>query len=526
MDEETVLFRFCEVCINSIWSGAVTRIFLVLLVILPCNADELFRSIREEAIAHFYDTRPVGQQNFDPRNEAPFTPPEGCQSREVIDARAEFSMLTEDIQMDPLRFIANSTKVNKEVEITEETAGETVNGVLYIRKQEKLQEVRSKESYTVCLGHEVSSESYNPDKWIKEKEALYRKGTSEWKCGKSGDASLFKNKKRHVWCRWKHPNNHNSCSNKETKAVEKVDTIKKEEWVPESQELLRAIQGTSLAVILKDVEVSTTERKLIYTRVPPTVPSSLRPAGFNCTVLHTDCVDRDLLGCLKWSSKLRCQYLSVEKEDIGWMDGTAQFLAKDEEIDKEAFTQAVLKLELLNEIKSNVDAGNPLFFSGDVLECSKSSVGVLDCCNRKGLAIDLYLKECSANELRLSKMKEKGLCRLVGTYQVDDGLGLIRNKSAYCCFSSRLIRVFQEQSRNQLSISWGEGRHPDCRGLSVNEFSKLDLNKIDLSDAIDIAPAIPEAEVKKRVESFLENMDSKMESLQKREEWKQAYGSK
>lgn len=85
------------------------------------------------------------------------------------------------------------------------------------------------------------------------------------------------------------------------------------------------------------------------------------------------------------------------------------------------------------------------------------------------------------------------------------------------------MRVFQEQIREQLSLTWGEGNDPDCRGLSVGEFARVDLDKIDLSAAIDTPPEIPEAEVKKRVEGFLETIDSKMDALKKSEEWKQAY---
>lgn len=495
---------------------------LSFLVVFSCGADEFLESLRKESISHFSAMEPVGEQCFNIGSAIPFQLPVGCQNKEVIDPKEEFVIVAEEIEKDPFNFIANSQEVEKTIEITEETAGESVSGVLHIRKEESFHEESSEESYTVCLGHKVSSSVYNPNNWIRDQEARYRSGTAEWECWKSGNASAFKNKKRDVWCRWKHHVNDAACSNKEKKIVITTKMVKKEEWTPCNAELLKAVQGAPLAVILKDIDVSPTERKLIYERVPQPVSLSQRPSGLDCTLLSRDCIDQDTLGCLRWSRRLHCQYRVTERENLDWMKPSP--LAQDEPIDNAAFTKATLQFTLLNEIKESVEAGNPLFFVGESLECSKSSFGsILDCCQRKGVAVDLYLKECSTSELKLSEMKQRGLCHFVGTYKVNDGLGLSRTKSSYCCFSSKLVRVFQEQIREQLSLTWGEGSHPDCRGLSVGEFARVDLDKIDLSAAIDAPPEIPEAEVKKRVEGFLETIDSKMDGLKKSEEWKRAY---
>ncbi|XVN44339.1 MAG: conjugal transfer protein TraN [Rickettsia hoogstraalii] len=64
-------------------------------------------------------------------------------------------------------------------------------------------------------------------------------------------------------------------------------------------------------------------------------------------------------------------------------------------------------------------------------------------------------------------------------------------KSTYCCFNSKLARVFQEQGKKQLAIGFGTAQYANCRGFTVEELQRIDFSKFDLeelfSDLLDHA---------------------------------------
>jgi conjugal transfer mating pair stabilization protein TraN len=42
--------------------------------------------------------------------------------------------------------------------------------------------------------------------------------------------------------------------------------------------------------------------------------------------------------------------------------------------------------------------------------------------------------------------------------------------------------VIQEQGRAQINKSWGDPKSPQCGGFTVEEFSQLDLSKMDFTE--------------------------------------------
>ena len=61
--------------------------------------------------------------------------------------------------------------------------------------------------------------------------------------------------------------------------------------------------------------------------------------------------------------------------------------------------------------------------------------------------------------------------------------GLCLKKSeSYCCFSSKLSRIIQEQGRNQIGLNLGTAETPNCSGLSPEQMQKLDFTKIDFTE--------------------------------------------
>ncbi len=75
-----------------------------------------------------------------------------------------------------------------------------------------------------------------------------------------------------------------------------------------------------------------------------------------------------------------------------------------------------------------------------------------------------------------------GQCHYVGEYCASKFLGLcVQKKKTYCCFSSPLARIIQEQGRSQpqINLSWGTPKSPNCEGFTPSQFQKIDFSKIN-----------------------------------------------
>jgi conjugal transfer mating pair stabilization protein TraN len=106
----------------------------------------------------------------------------------------------------------------------------------------------------------------------------------------------------------------------------------------------------------------------------------------------------------------------------------------------------------------------------------------------KGWGKNANLCRCSGGEKGLALKREKGLCHLVGTYcsRKDSVFGqCLEKKTNFCCFGSKLARIFQEQGRKQLGIDWGSANSPNCRPLTLDELKSLDFSKFDMEELFD-----------------------------------------
>lgn len=131
--------------------------------------------------------------------------------------------------------------------------------------------------------------------------------------------------------------------------------------------------------------------------------------------------------------------------------------------------------------------GNVYIFNGRDLRCRPPGVqtGMSDCCKKKK---DWFgLGYCNKSEQELAALrawgKKEGQCHYVGSYCALKVFGVcLQKKRTYCCFHSVLARIVQEQGRKQLGIDWGSPKSPNCRGLTPDEFQKIDFSKIDFSE--------------------------------------------
>ncbi len=141
-------------------------------------------------------------------------------------------------------------------------------------------------------------------------------------------------------------------------------------------------------------------------------------------------------------------------------------------------------------------------FNGKDLRCRSPGIetGFSDCCKKTKTWFGLG--RCGSGERMLAKLRTTvqyrgqerdytaadANCHYVGSYCAKKikFIGCVQKKKTFCCFSSPLARIVQEQGRPQIGKGWGDPKNPDCSGFTVEEFQKLDFSKIDFSEWINM----------------------------------------
>ena len=171
--------------------------------------------------------------------------------------------------------------------------------------------------------------------------------------------------------------------------------------------------------------------------------------------------------------------------DVYCIDGSCETIEREA---NDEFKDAVVALNAMDQARREFDPNSLTLFKGTRNTCSSKVFGVLNCCKGKGFplvpGIQLLVSlGCSREEMLLHERDAKGLCAYVGTYCSDSFLGVcLTKKKAYCCFESKLSRILQEQGRRQLNKPWGKPKTEQCRGFTLDEFSRLDLSQMDFSE--------------------------------------------
>lgn len=154
--------------------------------------------------------------------------------------------------------------------------------------------------------------------------------------------------------------------------------------------------------------------------------------------------------------------------------------------------KALAYLSALNDAAKQVkdqNNENPIIFAGRPIECSRNILpGITkDCC-----ADNEGIFSCAEDEKELFQMKKSGRAIEVGEYCHNKplGLGCSSYHRVYCVFGSRMARIIQNDGRkNQLGIGFGDvgddNSHPDCRGITKEELSRIDFRKINFSELFE-----------------------------------------
>lgn len=236
----------------------------------------------------------------------------------------------------------------------------------------------------------------------------------------------------------------------------------------------------------------------------------------NCSEVSRKCLQESAYGCALWEITYKCfgkviRQTSPTQIETGIYGLVGNSWGADYE-PSQSFPAVFTKMQVFQEVKKELetadapDASKIELFKGKKYECSKSVADKMlyDCCfSYGGLAKDLQLSQCSAEEIELGTLREKELCHYVGDYS-EEFLDLWKSRDVhvFCCFPTKLARIFQEEAHDQLGLGWGKAKEPICNGLSIEDISKIDFAKLDLSTIYD-----------KKIQDFETKFQEKLENL-------------
>jgi conjugal transfer mating pair stabilization protein TraN len=321
---------------------------------------------------------------------------------------------------------------------------------------------------------------------------------------------------------WTHEENAPACSvyNTQNKTVKNESWEEKDHWIyanPSDLALAQSTQCTYLGSECLDSSATKTihgrqiqrqcwQEKLRYGCRFDSKNKCEFLKHKNCLLEYKECIYASDRGCALWKMMFKCAS-KRGKNEMANIKGTIGTTEEDWDTAHDpntAFSDIATTLSIFEELKheleqsQTVDATSIQLFKGKKSQCAKSVAenAMYDCCfSYKGLANEMKLSKCTTEEIALEDMRSRGLCHYIGSYE-EKFLDMWKSRTeyVYCCFPSKLSRVFQEQARKQLKIDWGSPRHPDCRGLTQEELSNIDFSKLDLSEAFDKIPHSDKAE--------------------------------
>jgi conjugal transfer mating pair stabilization protein TraN len=95
------------------------------------------------------------------------------------------------------------------------------------------------------------------------------------------------------------------------------------------------------------------------------------------------------------------------------------------------------------------------------------------------------MASCDKSDKDLALKRDAELCVDMGNYCSRRLLGCFERTQTYCCFNSRLAKAINVQGKQQLKISMGDAKNPNCAGLRVDQLQGLNLADMDLREFED-----------------------------------------
>jgi conjugal transfer mating pair stabilization protein TraN len=212
--------------------------------------------------------------------------------------------------------------------------------------------------------------------------------------------------------------------------------------------------------------------------------SSLRSRS--CEQVGSSCLQKDTSGlCKLYQQNFTCPVNTCQGAYGVVCNGQTYCLegncVKGKSHPSQDFEQSVSALSAVQEAGTHFSSDTVSLFTGHAESCRYDPLDFNNCCRDKGWGQDLHLTHCSQTEQQLGLHKEAGLSVSVGEYCAKRVLSTcVSRRKMYCSFPSKLARIVQEQGRlTQLKIDFGNGKHPNCRGITPDELQHIDFNKIN-----------------------------------------------
>jgi conjugal transfer mating pair stabilization protein TraN len=137
-------------------------------------------------------------------------------------------------------------------------------------------------------------------------------------------------------------------------------------------------------------------------------------------------------------------------------------------------------------------------FSGKGTECLPPGLRTtfFNCCDDDESSFLILKEYCPEQSFEAVSARASGRTHYIGTYckRRLPFVGCVQRAKMYCAFNSKIGRIIQEGCRPQLydfapTGAWGTAKHPNCVGISPEQFQSCDFGKIDFSEvADDFAP--------------------------------------
>ena len=209
-----------------------------------------------------------------------------------------------------------------------------------------------------------------------------------------------------------------------------------------------------------------------------------------CYQVASHCKEKMANQCVLWEQTYRCssnkprlkRFQTSGKESPFCLTGDCT--DSSYEPNNEMF-KVMSHLSVLREAQNDLQ-NHKIIFKGEDRRCTRNCLSFRDCCgNGRGWGVSLRLSSCDKEEQELAEIRKKNRCVQVGTYcaEKDNITGIcIRKKTTFCCYGTKLARLIQENARSQLKIGFGTPEAPQCVGLSAEEMSRVNFDRIDFSE--------------------------------------------
>jgi conjugal transfer mating pair stabilization protein TraN len=437
--------------------------------------------------------------------------------KEQIEGTESFFSVARSVVATPQKSIGIASTQNKVIPAQEKIEKCQEAGSFQVSfVQKRIVQVTPGKIYQVnrCLGHTIEEKFFwetNAKTYVQaQKKLLSQSNTVASQEVKIVDGGIFADYK--VIAKWTHKDNASGCDHCALAEVVAEPSSETEHWDTDFPERLSSIEGNPHCKLLyaqildgpdarminrKSVFRDAWERQLFFSCEPQGDSPCVRLRKQGGILLKRKCLQENAFGdCELWEKTYDLGKQAAHHEYTHKFDGEELWGfndAFDSSYEKNGeLGNAVASLSVFSDLKKDLENSGRDFeeskievFRGDALQCNCSFLdGVLyDCCKKmEGLAVKAHLARCNSEEQSLAERRQLGLCHYVGSKKEQLGT---KTGQVFCCFSTKLARIVQEQGRSQLGIKWGKADAPECRGLSMQELQRLDLSGMDLSEVAE-----------------------------------------